>query len=117
MAEAIFVVAVVALLTVSVAFGALFFKLGSAGFSFNVYRQLRNYNLILGVLFYMLPMPVYLWALKNADLAVVFPVNALTYVWVSFLSVRFLRERMNKYKWIGIASVIFGVALISYSVV
>ena len=117
MAEQILVVAVVAVLTFFIAFGAVFFKLGSAMFSLNVYRQLRNYKLMLGVLFYMLPMPVYLWALKNADLAVVFPINALTYVWVSFLSVRLLGERMSIYKWLGVVCVIFGVALISYSVV
>ena len=117
MVETIVVVGIVAVLTVSVAFGALFFKLGSVKFSFSVAEQLRNYKLMLGVFFYLLPMPFYLWALKNADLAVVFPTNALTFVWVSLLSVRFLGERMNKYKCLGIAAIVFGVAMMGYSAV
>lgn len=117
MVEPIIIVIVVALLTVSVAFGAFFFKKGSAKFSFNVYEQLTNFNLMLGVFFYLLPMPVYFWALKNADLFIVFPINALTYVWVIMLSVKFLGERMNKYKWLGITSIVLGVTMISYSVV
>ncbi|MBI2664008.1 EamA family transporter [Candidatus Woesearchaeota archaeon] len=115
MVNALFVVGVVALLTVLVAFGALFFKLGSAKFSLNVFQQLRNYKLMLGVFFYMLPMPFYLWALKNADLAIVFPINALTYVWVALLSQKFLGERMNRFKWLGIAAIVIGVAAIGYS--
>jgi len=117
MVETIIIIGLVALFTVSVAFGAYFFKRGSEKFSFNPFEQLTNYNLMLGVFFYTLPMPVYLWALKNVDLAIVFPINALTFVWVSLLSVKFLGERMNKYKWLGIAGIVIGVAMISYSAV
>lgn len=72
---------------------------------------------MLGVFFYVLPMPLYFWALKNADLAIVFPINSLTFVWVIMLSIKFLGEQMNKYKWLGITSIGLGVAMISYSVV
>ena len=117
MAETIIVIGIIAILTVLVAFGALFFKRGSKYFSLNIFKQIKNFNLIFGIFLYVAPMPIYLWALKSVDLAIIFPINALTYVWVSLLSVRFLGEKMNKYKWLGITSIILGVSMISFSAV
>jgi len=34
-------------------------------------------------------------------------------VWVSFLSIKFLNERMNSYKWVGIVLIIAGVFFIT----
>ena len=51
-------------------------------------------------------------ALKGGDLSILYPFVALAYVWVSLLSVKFLGEKMNLVKWIGIALIIIGVSLI-----
>ena len=37
---------------------------------------------------------------------------ALVYVWVSLLSMFFLKEKMNKTKWLGVILIILGVTLI-----
>ncbi|MBI2143993.1 EamA family transporter [Candidatus Woesearchaeota archaeon] len=115
------VLGVVAAFTVVAAFGALFFKKGSAQFalSLNPFKlavsMLRNTNLMIGVFLYAAPTPIYLWALKNAPLSIVYPINSLAYVWVSLLSVKFLGEKMNKYKLIGVACIVLGVSLLAYS--
>jgi uncharacterized membrane protein len=51
-------------------------------------------------------------ALKGGDLSVLYPFVALAYIWVSLLSVKFLGEKMNKFKWLGIALIIIGVSFI-----
>jgi len=117
MVETIIIMGIVAVLTIIAAFGALFFKKGAAKFSLNPFEQITNFNLMFALLLYAATVPFYLWALKSVDLAIIFPINSLTYVWVSLLSMKFLGEHMNKYKWLGIASIILGVAMISFAVV
>ena len=51
-------------------------------------------------------------ALKGGELSVLYPFVALAYIWVSLLSVKFLGEKMNKVKWLGIALIILGVSFI-----
>ena len=51
-------------------------------------------------------------ALRGGDLSILYPFVSLSYIWVALLSVRFLGEKMNKYKWIGIALIILGVSFI-----
>lgn len=123
MAEAIIAAGVVAAFTLVAAFGAVFFKRGSAKFALSLnplkfaVSSLRNTNLLIGIFLYAAPTPVYLWALKNANLSLIYPINSLTYIWVSLLSVKFLGERMNNYKWLGVACIILGVSLLAYSAV
>ena len=54
----------------------------------------------------------YIIALMNADLSVIYPLTSLSYVWVSLYSVKFLGEKMSKFKWVGIALIVAGVVLI-----
>ncbi len=123
MAEAIIAAGVVAAFTIVAAFGAVFFKRGSAKFALSLnplkfaVSSLRNTNLMVGIFLYAAPTPVYLWALKHADLSLIYPVNSLTYIWVSLLSVKFLGEKMNRHKWLGVACIILGVSLLAYSAV
>ncbi len=56
---------------------------------------------------------IYVWALKYGRLSLLYPITSLSYVWVSLLSVKFLKENMNNYKWIGISLIILGVILIT----
>jgi uncharacterized membrane protein len=65
-----------------------------------------------GIGFYGVSTAMFIPALKGGELSVLYPLVALTYVWVSLLSVKFLNEKMNKMKWIGILLILFGVTLI-----
>lgn len=51
-------------------------------------------------------------ALRDGELSILYPVYALSYVWVNLLSMYFFRETLNLWKTVGIALVIGGVALL-----
>jgi drug/metabolite transporter (DMT)-like permease len=73
---------------------------------------MTNYNLFGAVALYAIGTALFIPALKGGELSVLYPIVALTYIWVSFLSVKFLGEKMNKLKWLGIALIILGVSFI-----
>ena len=51
-------------------------------------------------------------ALRHAELSLIYPVIALSYVWVSVLSVVMFHEEMNPYKLAGVVVIISGVAIL-----
>ena len=73
---------------------------------------MKNYNLFAGVALYGAGTVLFIPALKGGDLSVLYPFVALVYIWVSLLSVKFLGEKMNKFKWAGVALIIIGVTFI-----
>ena len=73
---------------------------------------LGNIQLVFGLGFYGASFIIYLFALKGADLSVIFPLVSLSYVWVSFLSIRYLNERMTALKWSGVLLIVAGAILV-----
>jgi len=51
-------------------------------------------------------------ALRHGELSVLYPVIALSYIWVAILSVLIFHESMNGFKIAGIALIIAGVAVL-----
>lgn len=51
-------------------------------------------------------------ALRDGELSMLYPIIAMTYVWVNLLSMYFFNEKMNVWKGSGIVLVIGGVALL-----
>jgi uncharacterized membrane protein len=71
-----------------------------------------NRKLMLGVLLYGLSTVFFIMALKLGELSVVYPLTSLSYIFVALLSLYFLKEKMNWYKWTGIGFIILGVILV-----
>ena len=94
------------------AFGPILLKKASAKRLSKLSSLATNYHLFGGVALYALGTLLFIPALKGGDLSVLYPLVAVNYIWVSLLSVKFLGEVMNKFKWIGIALIIIGVAFI-----
>jgi drug/metabolite transporter (DMT)-like permease len=92
--------------------GPILLKKGSKKFSLNPKKLLRNYHVVGGFFLYALGTMMFIAALRGGDLSVLYPLVSVTYIWVAFLSKRFLKEKMNKYKWTGILLIILGVAFI-----
>ena len=90
-------------------FGALFLKLASKEFSFNIKKIILDKFIYLGVLFYAAGTILFIPALKGGELSVLYPLVSTSYIWVCLLSMKFLKEKMNPLKWIGIAIIILGV--------
>lgn len=92
-------------------FGPIMLKKASSK-SFKIRDIIKNYYLIIGFLFYGIGTILFIPALKGGELSVLYPLVATVYIWVSLWSIKFLKERMNKQKWIGVTLVIIGVIFI-----
>jgi multidrug transporter EmrE-like cation transporter len=73
---------------------------------------LTNYMLLLGYVVQSGNALLLILALRDGQLSMLYPIIALTYVWVNLLSMYFFHEHMNVWKALGIALVIGGVALL-----
>lgn len=108
-----FVIGLVILSTIISGFASIFLKKGSAKLSRNIFKQIKNYELIFGLFLFLFATVFYVWALKQADLSLIYPITSFTYIWVALLSVYFLKEQMTLYKLLGIIFIIGGVFLIT----
>jgi multidrug transporter EmrE-like cation transporter len=104
------------LLSVAVgAFGPIFLKLGTKSISFRVPSTFMNRWLVLGVISYATATAIYVPALRGAELSLIYPLISLNFAIVAILSMRFLNEPMNGFKWFGIALIITGAAVVGAS--
>ena len=73
-------------------------------------RILMNYWLIGGYASYSLSTLLFIIALKNGELSVLYPIIATTYVWVTFFSpIFFSTDSTNLLKLVGVTSIVVGV--------
>ncbi len=93
-------------------FGPIYLKKSSKAFAFSIKGTILNRNLIIGIISYGFGTILFIPALKGGDLSVLYPLVGTVYIWVSLLSIKMLKEKMNSMKWAGIAIIIVGVALI-----
>jgi len=68
--------------------------------------------LIIGFFFFGIAALLYLIALRNGELNVLYPISALSYVWSLFIGKKFLNEKINIYKQGGVALIIIGLIFI-----
>ena len=112
MATQFWAVGLVILATLVGAFGPILLKKASAKSLSSIRALTTNYHLFGGVALYAMGTLLFIPALRGGELSVLYPFVALTYIWVSFLSVKFLGEKMSRLKWVGIALIIIGVSFI-----
>ncbi len=112
MATELWAIGLVISATLVGAFGPILLKKASAKKLSNIKSLMSNYHLFGGVFLYGLGTLLFIPALKGGDLSILYPFVALTYIWVSLLSVKFLGEKMNLIKWMGISLIIVGVSFI-----
>ncbi len=73
---------------------------------------LTNYSLIFGYVLYGINTLLLVLALREGELSMLYPIIALTYVWVTLLSYMLLSEKSNLCKNLGIAAIVLGVAVL-----
>ena len=73
-----------------------------------------NVPLIAGYSFYGLNLLLLTIALQKAELSALYPIIALTYVWVTALSVFVFNETLNVYKIVGVTTIVFGVSILGW---
>ena len=92
------------------AIGALLLKKATTGRELK--ETLKHWMLWAGLFLYGLSSVFYILALKIEQLSVVYPLVSLSYFWTCFFSVRYLGEKMNKWKYISLAGIIVGIVMI-----
>ncbi len=92
--------------------GQMGLKFGSMRTHKKLVHVLTNYILLTGLFFYGLSSIIFVVALRGHELTVLYPIASLNYVWVNLLSMKYLNEKMNKYKWLGILLIIIGVTFV-----
>jgi len=73
---------------------------------------LTNVPLMLGYTLYGVNTLMLVLALREGELSMLYPIIALTYVWVTLLSYTLLHEPPNLYKNLGILTIVIGVAVL-----
>lgn len=71
-----------------------------------------NLPLVAGYFLYGLSTLLLILALRHGELSLLYPVIALTYVWVCIISVVYFREAMNPFKLLGITVIVLGVGIL-----
>jgi multidrug transporter EmrE-like cation transporter len=73
---------------------------------------ITNLSLIGGLSLYGVSTVLLVLALRDGELSLLYPVIALTYVWVTILSFIVFHDRANPIKLIGIAIIVLGVGVL-----
>jgi drug/metabolite transporter (DMT)-like permease len=76
------------------------------------WSMLTNLWLLGGYALYGVMTLMFIYALRDEELSFVYPIIALSYVWVAGLSVWFLHEEVNAWKLLGIVTIVSGVAVL-----
>lgn len=82
---------------------------------FDPIRILTNIPLLAGYSLYGINTLLLMLALRDGELSVLYPIIALSYVWVAILSVYFFHDRPNPWKIAGIFVIIAGVTVLGRS--
>ena len=77
--------------------------------------MLTNVPLFAGYCLYGLSTLLLVLALRDGELSLLYPVIALTYVWVTVLSFVMFHETVNPFKMAGIAIIVTGVVILGRS--
>ena len=73
---------------------------------------LTNFALLGGLSLYGLFTLLLIFALRDGELSVIYPIISLNYVWVTILSLILFRETMNPLKACGITVIVLGVTVL-----
>lgn len=100
--------------TLFAAIGSVYLKIGSDKIVTrgNIITLIRkNYHLLLGLAGYSLGAVFNILAYKNSELAIIYPLTSLAYIWSLLMARKILKEKITVLKTIGISLIIIGVFL------
>tara|TARA_Y100000310_G_scaffold312525_1_gene359911 strand:- start:1157 stop:1498 length:342 start_codon:yes stop_codon:yes gene_type:complete len=92
------------------AIGTLLIKKGNDKLSFS--KFVRSKYFLIGIPLYGVSTVCYVLALRMEQLSIIYPLASMTYLWTTLFSVKYLGEKMNKWKYFGLSGIILGVVLI-----
>jgi multidrug transporter EmrE-like cation transporter len=93
-------------------FGAVGLKAGAKQLERNFRSLLTNWPLAAGISGYLLSSVFFILGIRHGELSVLFPMVSLGYVWTLFWSKLFFGEPLTRAKFVAIALILSGVALL-----
>ena len=105
-------ITLVFLCTVLGAAAQILMKVGMRQFQPDLAAIVTNVPLIIGYCLYGINTLLLVLALREGELSMLYPIIALTYVWVTLLCYFLLHEPPNVYKNLGITTIVVGVAVL-----
>ena len=87
-------------------------RLAHPGFLGAIVGMLTNLPLFFGYCLYGVFTALMVYALRDGELSILFPLIALQYVWVSILSVLIFHETMSPLKAAGVVVIVLGVSVL-----
>ena len=98
--------------TVLGAIAQILMKVGMTHFTPDPVAIISNIPLVAGYALYGINTLMMVLALRDGELSMLYPIIALTYVWVTLLSYALLHETPNLFKNLGITTIMVGVAVL-----
>lgn len=74
---------------------------------------LKNINVYIGGLLYLISALLNIYVLKYLNYSIVLPLTSITYIWTMIISHRLLKEKITKRKVIGILLITIGAVIIT----
>lgn len=94
------------------AFGQAFFKTASEKVSLtDPMAWIGNWKLLVGLTLYGTATVFFVYALKFGNLSALYPIIAMSYIWVLLISCFYFQEKILVWNWIGVGLIVLGVAL------
>jgi len=100
--------------TFLIAVAQILYKKGAPLLQWNIISILTNFLIISGLALYAIGAVLMTYAMKYNSLSTLYPILALSYIWVNIMASLFLGEIMNPLKWAGSFFILAGVSLIGY---
>jgi drug/metabolite transporter (DMT)-like permease len=94
--------------------GQVLMKLGAntLGTSTSPVAMLLTPAVFFGYALYGLMTVLFVFALRHEELSILYPIIALTYVWVAGLSVLFFKESLTATRLVGVLVIVLGVTVL-----
>jgi undecaprenyl phosphate-alpha-L-ara4N flippase subunit ArnE len=90
----------------------LAFKIGASIQGISLGPVPINSIILVGFLSYVIAGFLFIYALRGGELSILYPLWALSFVWIFIASFLILRESINFFNWLGIFFIILGISLV-----
>lgn len=100
-------------------FSQMLFKKGLPKKLNNIWEilaTLKNRNIIIGLIGYVVSFSLYLIALSKTQLSIVFPIFASSFIFVTLISSKMLKERITLIRVFGIILIFVGITIVTLSI-
>lgn len=100
------------IMTFVAALASIFLKKASG--SENIIGMLKNINLYIGGILYVMAALVNIIILRYLDYSIVLPLTSITYIWTMVLSYITLKEKISVKKITGVGLIVIGALILAH---